>query len=87
MFNSKLRKKNEQLEQENEELHNTVSVLLKEIKRRDEIIEKREQTISSIMQKQITEDSKSKDPTDFEFPGTEKGFNSFWASFTDYKKL
>lgn len=77
MFNSKLRKKIEQLEQENYELHNTVSALLKEIERRD-------QTISMMNLKQVTV-KPDIDPFAFDFPGTEKTFDGFWANFTSSK--
>lgn len=84
MFNSKLRKKNEQLEQENTELHNTVSVLLKEIERRDQVIANRDNTISMMNLKQIAVNP-VKDPTDIDFPGAEKSFDDFWANFCSPK--
>lgn len=72
----KLKIKVEQLEQENWELHNTVSALLKEVERRD-------QTISMMQLKQAS--IKPVDPFAFDFPGTEKSFDDFWANFTSSK--
>lgn len=77
MFNSKLRKKVEQLEQENCELHNTVSALLKEIERRDATI--------SMMQLKQSSIKPDIDPFAFDFPGTEKSFDDFWAKFAGPK--
>ena len=83
MFNSKLRTKNEQLEQENTELHNTVSVLLKEIERRDAIIAVK--TTQEISRFNPGCAANAPDPFAFDFPGTEKTFDDFWAKFAGPK--
>lgn len=68
-------------QEELDNLHKTIDYLLKEISRRDQVIANRDNTISMMQLKQVT----VKDPTDFDFPGTEKTFDDFWANFTSPK--
>ena len=79
----------EQLEQKNYELNNTISVLNKE----NDYFRRKLYGESSFgfggftMQKSIDYPPTKKipDPFAFDFPGTEKSFDDFWAKFADPK--
>lgn len=69
--NLRLERENERLSMELDEERKLTTTLFAEISRRDK-------KIAELIQQK---GSKNPDPLNFEFPGTEKHFDDFWAKF------